>query len=260
MPVHSLSKEDTVLVKADLALFVFLPVHLEIVSDLTTEAFQASLKRFISRRGLPTEIHTDNGTNFRGAKNDLADLYHFLANATSTISSYLLTQRITWHCIPERSPHFGGLWEAAVKSTKFHLKRVIGSQRLDYEEFSTVATQVESCLNSRPLTSTTSHPVDGITILTPGHFLIGRALRAYPETVISSDISLHRRWVLCQAIIYQRWSAEYLKHLQKAGKWRTQKPNLQPGDVVLVTDDTTLTMQSLADGAHSQNMQERMGL
>jgi len=238
-----------VLVKAYLALFVCLAtkaVHIEIVSDLTTEAFLASLKRFISRRGLPSEIHTDNGTNFQGARNDLSDLYRFLANSTSTaaINTYLLKQWITWHCIPQRAPHFGGLWEAAVKSTKFHLKRVVGSQRLDYEEFSTIATQVESCLNSCPLTSTTSHPVDGITILTPGHFLIGRALRAYPETVISSDTSLHKRWVLCQAIIHhfwRRWSAEYLQHLQKAGKWKTQKPNLKPGDVVVITDNTAFT-------------------
>ena len=116
-----------VLVKAYLALFVCLAtkaVHIEIVSDLTTEAFLASLKRFISRRGLPSEIHTDNGTNFQGARNDLSDLYRFLADSTSTtaINTYLLKQRITWHCIPERAPHFGGLWEAAVKSTKFHLK------------------------------------------------------------------------------------------------------------------------------------------
>ena len=115
---------------------------------------------------------------------------------------------------------------------------------MDYEEFSTIATQVESCLNSHPLTSTTSHSVDGITILTPGHFLIGRALHAYPETVISSDTSLHKRWVLCQAIIHhfwRRWSAEYLQHLQKAGKWKTQKPNLKPGDVVVITDNTAFT-------------------
>lgn len=162
----------------------------------------------------------------------------------TAINTYLFKHWITWHSIPERAPHFGGLWEAAVKSTKFHLKRVVGAQRLDYEEFATVAAQVESCLNSRPLTSTTSHPVDGISILTPGHFLIGRALQAYPETVISSDTSLHKRWVLCQAIIHhfwRRWSAEYLQHLQRAGKWRTQKPNLQPGDVVVITDTNSFT-------------------
>ena len=131
-----------------------------------------------------------------------------------------------------------------MKSMKFHLKWVIGTQKLDYEEFSTVAAQVESCLNSRPLTSTTSHPVDGITILTLGHFLISRALRAYPETIISTDLPLHRRWVLCQAIthhFWRRWSSEYLQHLQKAGKWRTQRPNLQPGDIVVITNDNSFT-------------------
>ena len=115
-----------------------------------------------------------------------------------------------------------------MKSSKYHLRRMIGTQRLDYQEFSTVATQVESCLNSRPLTTTTSHSPDGIMVLTPGHFLIGRPLRAYPDT----DVSLHRRWTLCQAIVqhfWRRWSAEYLQHLQK-----NRKPNLQPGDIVII--------------------------
>ena len=188
----TLKKEHTrkpVLVKAYLALFICFAtkaVHIEIVSDLTTEAFLASLKRFIARRG-PAEVHTDNGMNFKGAKKDLADLYRLLATPTSipSINSYLLSQRI---CIPERAPHLGGLWEAVVKSTKYHLRRVIGTQCLDYEEFSTVAAQVESCLNSRPLTTTTSHSTNSIMILTPGHFLIGRELRAYPETVTSRCI------------------------------------------------------------------------
>ena len=170
-----------VLVKAYIALFVCFAtkaVHLEIVSDLTTEAFLAALRRFVSRRGLPTEIHSDNGTNYVGARNDLADIYQFLSSDTtsSSIHSYLLTNRISWHCIPERAPHFGGLWEAAVKSTKFHLRRVIGLQRLDFEEFSTITTQVESCLNSRPICTTTSHCPDGIMMLTPGLLLVGHAL------------------------------------------------------------------------------------
>ena len=170
-----------VLVKAYIALFVcFLTkaVHIEIVSDLTTEAFLAALKRFVSRCGLPSAIHSNNGTNFVGARNDLNELYRFLSSATtsSAIDYYLLTNRISWHCIPERAPHFGGLWEAAVKSTKYHLRRAIGAQRLDFEEFSTITAQEEACLNSRPLCSTTSHSPDGIMLLTPGHFLIGRSL------------------------------------------------------------------------------------
>ena len=107
-----------------------------------------------------------------------------------------------------------------------------------------LASQVEACLNSRPLISTTSHSTDGITILTPGHFLIGRELQAYPETVIHSDISIHRRWNLCQAMthhFWRRWSSEYLQHLQRANKWRKPKPNLQPGDVVIMKDDNVFT-------------------
>ena len=131
-----------------------------------------------------------------------------------------------------------------MKSAKHHLRRVIGLQRLDFEEFITILTQIEACLNSRPLCATTSHSIDGIQVLTPGHFLIGRPLLAYPETTITSEPSLHKRWTLCQAIthhFWRRWSAEYLQHLQKAGKWRRTRPNLQPGDVVIVTDDNAFT-------------------
>ena len=124
-----------VLVKAYLAIFICFStkaVHLEVVNDLTTAAFLATLKRFICRRGLPQAIHTDNGSNFVGARNDLQELYLFMSSTDvqASIHSFLLTNRVSWHTIPERAPHFGGLWEAAVKSSKFHLKRVVGQQRL----------------------------------------------------------------------------------------------------------------------------------
>ena len=212
---------NPVLVKSYIAVFVCFTtkaVHLELVSDLTTEAFLAALKRFESRRGLPLNIHSDNGTNFIGAKNDLSALYRFLASepTTAAINSYLLSHRVNWHCIPERAPHFGGLWEAAVKSTKHHLRRVVGLQLLDFEEFTTILTQIEACLNSRPLCATTSHSQDGILVLTPWHFLIGRPLHSYPETTITEQPSLFKRWTLCQAVVHhfwRRWSAEYLQHL-----------------------------------------------
>ena len=103
-----------VLVKAYLAIFICFctkAVHLEVVSNLTTEAFLAALKRFVSRRGLPQHIHSDNGSNFVGAKNDLLELYRLLAakETQNAVHSFLLSHQITWHTIPERAPHFGGL-------------------------------------------------------------------------------------------------------------------------------------------------------
>ena len=175
-----------VTVKCNLAVFVCFctkAIHLEAVTELTTEAFIACLKRFISRRGCPATIHSDNGSNFKGAKADLQELYRFLSSpsSTSAVAHYLLSQHIQWSMIPERSPHFGGLWEAAVKAAKHHIRRIVGPQKLTYEKFSTTICQVEACLNSRPLLAITSHDTDGVSTLTPGHFLVGRPLTAYPS-------------------------------------------------------------------------------
>ena len=125
-----------VIIKAYLCVFICFSTkatRLEVVSHVSTEAFLSCLKRFISRRGVPFDINTDNVSNFRGASHDLADLNKFLQqdSTQSVVHSYLLSQRIKWVFSPERAPHFGGLWEVAVKSAKFHLKRVIGTQHLD---------------------------------------------------------------------------------------------------------------------------------
>ena len=146
----------------------------------------AGLRRFVSRRGCPHTTFSDNGSNFRGAMNSRRELSKFLrsSDTDSAIHQHLLRQHITWSNIPERAPHFGGLWESAVKSMKYHLKRVVGSQILTYEEMETVTCQVEACLNSRPIIARTSHNEDGIVTLTSGHFLLLKPPVAYPDTRI----------------------------------------------------------------------------
>ena len=116
-------------VKSYVCVFVCLAikaVHLELVSDLTAEAFIGALRRFTARRGSPTLIWSDNGRNFVGAKRELSEIYEFLEQQVKdgAVSQFCTAKRIEWKYIPEHSPHFGGLWEAAVKSTKYHLKRV----------------------------------------------------------------------------------------------------------------------------------------
>ena len=68
-------------IKAYICVFVSLSikaVHTELVSDMTTEAFLASLRRFIARRGKPILIWSDHGTNFVGATRQLKEFYEFL--------------------------------------------------------------------------------------------------------------------------------------------------------------------------------------
>ena len=212
------------------------------VTDLTSDAFISCLRRFIARRGYPSLMWSDHGTNFVGANREIKELIQHLNDQKTRkdISEFCTFNNIEWKFIPEHSPHFGGIWEAAVKSFKRHLRRIVGEVTLTFEEMYTVLTQIEACLNSRPLVSI-NNDSDGIEVLTPGHFLIGRPLMTLPDTAVSPQpLSLIRRWHLCQTVVkhfWKRWSLEYLITLQKGYKWTRPSRNISVGDVVILFED-----------------------
>ena len=223
-------------IKVYLALFVCMSVkavHLEIVSDLTTDAFLAALDRFVSRRGIPSNVYSDCGTNYVGAARQLRTLFRD-AKVQQRISAHL---SCTWHFNPPAAPHFGGIWEAGIKSAKFHLKHAIGNQILTYEEFYTLIIRIEGILNSRPITPLSPDPHD-LCALTPGHFLIGQPIQAIPDPdLIDVQINRLTRWQLirqCHQSYWKRWSREYLSTLQSRHKWFNQSPNLKVNDMVIV--------------------------
>ena len=149
-------------------------------------------------------------------------------------------QNITWKFIPESTPHFGGLWESAVKSMKTHLKHFIGETKLTFEELTTILTQIEACLNSQPL-APLPREGDAIEPLTPGHFLIGRPPEALPDSPDSyRSRSLLRRGHLCQLMVrhfWKRWSSEYIDILRRLNKWHFPSRNLQVDDIVVLQED-----------------------
>nr|XP_033325360.1 uncharacterized protein LOC117219916 [Megalopta genalis] len=143
--------------------------------------------------------------------------------------------------IPPRAPHFGGLWERGVRSVKRHLRRVIGEQRLTFEEMCTILAQIEACLNSRPLHPLSSDPSD-LNPLTPGHFLVGEALTTLPHADLT-DIRQNRlnRFQLLQQTVqhfWRRWQRDYLHNLQQRHKWKQGHGNpLKVGDMALIKED-----------------------
>lgn len=235
-------------------------VHLEVVEDLSTSAFLESLKRFIARRGIPTEIFSDCGTNFKGADKEIQRSF-LKSQRDESVLSYTASEGIKWIFNPPASPHFGGLWESAVKSMKHHLRRSVGAALLTYPEFTTLITQVEACLNSRPLTAMSEDPVD-LEALTPSHFLIGAAISPLPEQDLTQEPATFRhRWQLRQSVLqhfWKRWSTEYLSQLQQRPKWLSPKSDLQVNDLVLLKEENVpplmwrmgriLTLHPGADG------------
>lgn len=178
-----------------------------------------------------------------GANRQLKEMYEFLGKQETarSVTNACSSLGIEWRFIPEHSPHFGGLWEAAVRSMKSHLRRVIGEVRITFEELSTILAQIEACLNSRPLVPMDSPDEDGIEALTPAHFLIGRPLCSLPDTPSSHrPMSLLKRWDLCQNLIrhfWRRWSVDYLASLNCLSKWRHPTRNLEIGDLVIMKED-----------------------
>jgi hypothetical protein len=231
--------------KCYMAIFVCMitkAVHIELVTSLSTEDFILSLKRFISRRGNPNTIFCDNGTNFVGAKNQLYELYTFFQNKenSDSIKEFMSVNQIEFKFIPPKSPHWGGIWEAAVKSAKYHIRRLIGETQLTFEEFYTILVQIEAILNSRPLCPLSNDPND-FQVLTPGHFLIGTSLTAHPEKDIfeipENRLNLWKRISKVQQSFWKKWKVDYLNRLQNRPKWFKTSPNLTVDSLVILKDD-----------------------
>ena len=199
---------------------------------------------------MPAKIFCDNATNFVGADNKLKEFNSFF-NQPSTVNkivSHCADQNIEFSFIPPRAPHFGGLWEAAVKVAKTHLYKTLHNARLTFEELSTALVEIEAVMNSRPITCLSSNPND-FSVLTPGELLLGKKLKDIPEPVdVAREVSYLERWKRITAVkqhFWQRWHKEYLFELQRRNRWQYPTRNLQVGDLVTIHDDNLPPMKWL---------------
>ena len=122
------------------------------------------------------------------------------------------------------------------------LQKVLPPHLLTFEKIATVTSEVEAILNSLPLISQDSHTQDGSSVITAGHFLVSRPLKARPVPPADDQLMpLRKRWKLVSHLvqkIWKQWRVLYLQSLNNFPKWRTSRPNLRVGNVVVVKDHT----------------------
>ncbi|KAL0810721.1 hypothetical protein ABMA28_010045 [Loxostege sticticalis] len=204
-------------------------VHLELAADLTADAAIMALRRMIARRGTPTEIYSDNGTNFHGADRDLRE----------AVKNEATKRSIIWRYLPASAPFMGGAWERLVRSVKTALSCVLHEQHPREEVLRTLLCEVEYIVNSRPLTHVSTSPEDE-EALTPNHFLIGGSGRVQsPGTFTATDIVSKQHWRRAQLLADQfwaRWIREYLPELQHRREPQGHGTPLKTGDLVLIVD------------------------
>ncbi|XP_071578007.1 uncharacterized protein [Temnothorax nylanderi] len=215
-------------------------IHLEVVSDYSSEGFIAAFRRFAARREIAQTMYSDCGTTFIGADAALKKMFVQGAQEHQRIAQVLQLDGTRWEFNPPGAPHMGSKWEAVVKSVKFHLRRTIGETLLTTEELTTLLTQIEAILNSRPLEPLSDDPED-VSALTPDHFLIGGPLTTIPEpSLIDLATSRLSRWQLIQQHVqhfWAQWLAHYLQRQQAISKWHHPNNNIKVGSIVLLTDE-----------------------
>lgn len=174
-------------VKAWIVVFVCMKtraIHLDIVDNLRSSSFIACFESFVSRRGHCYKLYSDNGTSFIGAEKAIATAYKRWQE--EGIVDRIARTGTQWKFMTPAAPHQGGIYEAAVKSMKFHLKRIVGARIMERRQFARLLDRIEAVLNSRPLTPLTDDPND-LRALTPEHFLIGEEIVAPPPFEYAND-------------------------------------------------------------------------
>ena len=122
-------------------------VHIEITHSLESDSFLMAFQRFQARRGKPTSMWSDCGSNFVAADKELQRVFKQL-NGNRTQNALLL-EAIEWNFIPPHAPHMGGVWERLIKSVKIVLRNLVGQRLLSDEELLSFMCEVEKILNDR---------------------------------------------------------------------------------------------------------------
>ncbi|XP_064639582.1 uncharacterized protein LOC135494836 [Lineus longissimus] len=220
-------------------------IHIETANSPSTDSFLNAYRRFVCRRGPVRLLRSDQGTNFVGAKSELAAA---LAEMDEDgVRRRLLLDGCDWIKFEMNVPHsshMGGVWERMIRSARNALSALLVTHgdRLDDEMLRTLMVEAEAIVNSRPLTCVDTNSPDTPEPLSPSQLLTieTRVIMPLPGNFQRNDIYCRRQWRRVQYLaneFWSRWRKEFLPTLQERRKWTKSWPSLAIGVIVLVIDD-----------------------
>ena len=239
---HVFVKQGNCVVKMYILIFTCLnirSIHLELLPSLTCKDFLLAFIRFCNSCNIPSVVYSDNANTFLKSMNILS---HSVID--NDFDSYLVKNNIKHNKIPLYSAWVGAAWERMIRTIKQCLYKTIGRKHYNYFQFFTLLTDVENCINSRPLTYLNE---DSLDVITPNAFLkfnTGRSLLMgdleeddFPSTGRKElvDSLLKRESMLDK--FKSMWYEEYLLSLREKSKDVYQNDwtdRISVGEVVLI--------------------------
>ncbi|CAG7824722.1 unnamed protein product, partial [Allacma fusca] len=191
-----------------------------------------AFRRFIARRGRPEIMYSDRGTNFKGLDNLMNEL------DWKKVKSETCTLRIHWRFNPATAPWWGGWWVRLVGLVKRIMRRIFGKGKLNREELETSLCDIESIINSRPLTYVSEDPGE-LLPLTPAMFMSNAISFSVPDLDEIEATKFEKRYRYRQKLkeeLRSRFRSEYLANLIQHSNKLTPK-EVRVGEIVLIGSD-----------------------
>lgn len=213
-------------------------LHLELVKDLSAKECLLAIRRFTAVRGIPDTIISDNALQFKLTSEILG-------------SDYCVDKGIKWKFIAQLAPWQGGFYERLVSLVKHCLKRTLDKHLLTESQMVTVLKEVESVLNTRPLTAIGAEPEEVLRpadFLTLGHCLdLDMDVQMSDQQLTNTKVDLVQSWKRGQIILeeYKKmFINQYLPSLRERSFHTHKQPRIKSakvpelGDIVQIRDDS----------------------
>lgn len=207
-------------------------LHLDITESYSTDSILQTIRKFVTIRGYPNEMISDQGSQLRAASSDLTKEWNW-----SAVSDWATNNKMKWTVVPAEGQHQNGLSESMVKSTKRSILHMIGGNVLTFSELQLAFYEITNVINSRPIGVIPESDPSCPTPITPNDILLGRSSNEVPGGPFNTKPSTTKRFRFVQELVddwWQKWHDLVLPSLVPSYKWTHSQRNLQVDDVCLI--------------------------